>query len=82
MMMESFHRSKFDSCVYFKKTRNGNIIYLLIYVDDMLIICKDVVDINKLKEALKTEFEMTDLGAAKRIRGIDIVRDRKKDVLF
>ena len=69
MMIEKFHRSKFDSCVYFKKIRNGNIIYLLLYVDDMLIICKDIVDINELKEAVKFEFEMKDLGAAKKILG-------------
>ena len=81
MMMESFHRSKFDSCVYFKKTRNYNIIYLLLYVDDMLVIFKDMVDINKLKEALKAEFEMKDLEDVKKILGIDILRDRKKGIL-
>ena len=50
-------------------------------VDDMLIIC-DMVYINELKEALKTEFEMKDLRATKRILGIDIVRDKKKGVLL
>ena len=32
-----------------------------IYVDDMLIICRYMADINKLKVALKSEFEMKDL---------------------
>ena len=81
MMVEEFHRSKFDSCVYFKKTRNANIIYLLLYVDDMLIICKDIVNINELKEAPKSEFEMKDLRAAKKTLGIDILRDRKRGVI-
>ena len=81
MIMEGFHRSKFDSCVYFKKTIDGSFICLLIYVDDMLIICKNMVDINQLKEAFKSEFEMKDLRAAKRILGIDILRDKKKDTL-
>ena len=74
-MVEEFHKSKFDNCVYFKKIRNGNIIYILLYVDAMLIICKDMVDINELKEALKSKFEMKNLRATKRILGIDILRD-------
>ena len=81
MLRSGFQRSCFDSCVYFKKTEKGNLIYLLIYVDDMLVICKDMADINILKDALKSEFEMKDLGAAKRILGIDIIRDRKRGTL-
>ena len=47
----------------------------------MLVIFKDMVDINKLKEALKAEFEMKDLEDVKKILGIDILRDRKKGIL-
>ena len=78
MMMERFYRRKFDSCVYFKKTINENIIYFLLFIDNMLIICKDMVDINELKEALKAEFEMKDLGAAKRILGLIFLEIERK----
>ena len=81
MMMKGFHRSKFDNCVYFKKIGDGIFIYLLIYVDNMLIICKNMAGINQPKENLKSKFEMKDLGVAKRILGIDILRDRKKGTL-
>ena len=81
MMLKGFQRRKFDSCVYFMKTRDGSFIYVLIYVDSMLIICKNMAEINKLKKALKSEFEMKDLGVAERILGIDILRDRKKGIL-
>ena len=47
----------------------------------MLVISKDLADISSLKNALKSEFEMKDLGAAKRILGIDIFRDRKRGIL-
>ena len=53
-------------------------IYLLIYVDDMLIACREKAKIQNLKTMLKTEFDMKDLGAAKRILGMDIIRDRRK----
>ena len=44
----------------------------------MLIISKSIADIEHLKRALKMEFEMKDLGPAKRILGTDILRDRKR----
>ena len=47
-------------------------IYLLLYVDDMLIACHDREEINHLKKLLKSEFEMKELGEAKRILGMDI----------
>nr|GEX26332.1 retrovirus-related Pol polyprotein from transposon TNT 1-94 [Tanacetum cinerariifolium] len=37
----------------------------------------EVYDIEKLKTRLKSEFEMKDLGEAKMILGIEIVKDRK-----
>ena len=47
----------------------------------MLIACKDKEEISKLTVYLKSEFEMKDLGAAKRILRIDIIKDRKKGTL-
>jgi len=39
-------------------------------------------EIRKLRERLNSEFEKKYLGAAKRILGIDIVRNRVKGELF
>jgi len=55
---------------------------LLLYVDDMLIAAKDLTEIHNLKSQLKSEFEMKDLGAAKKILGMEIKRDRKANRLF
>ena len=74
-------RSKYDSCVYYS-VHNGMYIYLLLYVDDMLIACKSLVEINKLKFKLSFEFEMKDLGNAKRILGMNIIRNRDKGTLL
>ncbi|GKD01224.1 retrovirus-related pol polyprotein from transposon TNT 1-94 [Tanacetum coccineum] len=45
--------------------------------DDMLIASQSSDEIEKLKTRLKSEFEMKDLGEAKMILGMEIVRDRK-----
>ena len=56
--------------------------YLLLYVDDILIVGKNSSDIEKLKNLLKGEFEMKDLGSAKMILVMDILRDRVVGTLF
>lgn len=38
--------------------------------------CKDNNQIKVLKDQLSSQFEMKDLGAARKILGIDIIRDR------
>lgn len=75
VISKGFNRSSYDCCVYFKKEGSINFIYLLLYVDDMLIASSDMNAINSLKKSLNSEFEMKDLGAAKRILGMEIDRD-------
>ncbi|KAH9723770.1 hypothetical protein KPL70_007243 [Citrus sinensis] len=72
----------YDCCVYFKETSGGGMIYLLLYVDDMLIACHDREEINHLKRLLSRKFEMKELGKAKRILKMDIIRNRSKKILF
>jgi hypothetical protein len=50
--------------------------YMLLYVDDILIAGKSGSAIDETKAMLKSEFEMKDLGAARRLLGMDICRDR------
>ncbi|GKA61462.1 retrovirus-related pol polyprotein from transposon TNT 1-94 [Tanacetum coccineum] len=59
-----------------------SLIYLLLYVDDMLVAAKDMEEIKKLKILLNTEFDMKDLGATRKILGIKIIRDQKHGKLF
>ncbi|GKV43027.1 hypothetical protein SLEP1_g50368 [Rubroshorea leprosula] len=82
MVKSRFTRSNYDSCVYHKKLGDGSWVYLLLYVDDMLIAAKSMLIIDDLKKQLSGEFEMKDLGAAKKILGMEIHRDRKGGKLF
>ena len=81
MMDHKYTRSKYDPCVYLHKLQDKSYIYLLLYVDDMLIASKSQDEINKLKAQLSKEFEMKDLGEAKKILGMEISRDRKRGKL-
>ncbi|KAG8503271.1 hypothetical protein CXB51_001260 [Gossypium anomalum] len=82
MTSHDFKRSSFDSFVYFKKNSDGSFVYLLLYVNDMLIAAKDKGEIRKVKAQLSEEFEMKDLGPAKKILGMEILRDRKISKLY
>ena len=77
MIRENYARSQYDPCVYTKGDTLQVRVFLLLYVDDMLIASKSRVEINGLKELLKSEFDMKDLGAARRILGMDIFRDKE-----
>ncbi|KAH9718762.1 hypothetical protein KPL71_022343 [Citrus sinensis] len=81
MMKLCFQRCNIDCCVYYKEI-SRDMVYLILYVDDMLIASKSMEHINFLKQQLKGEFEMKDLGPAKKILGMQLIRDWKSGTLF
>ena len=70
-----------DQCVYYRALPDGSLIYLLLYVDDMLVATKDMSEFKKLKLQLSEEFEMKDLRAAKKILGMKNFRENDKEVV-
>ncbi|MCO5557674.1 hypothetical protein L7F22_011243 [Adiantum nelumboides] len=65
-----------------ERQSNGQLIMLILYVDDMLIAGHSKKDKADLKTKLKSTFDMKDLGAANHILGMRITRDRKKRLLY
>nr|GEZ99349.1 retrovirus-related Pol polyprotein from transposon TNT 1-94 [Tanacetum cinerariifolium] len=76
MINNGFSRNSYDNYFYFKEFAPGMYIYLLLYVDDMLIACKSKSEIEYTKGLLRKEFDMKELGPARKILGIEIVKDR------
>ena len=77
MIQSGYKRSSYDNCVYHKMFENSTGIFLLLYVDDMLITSVDRREIVKLKEQLSSVFEMKDLGQAKKILGMELERNEE-----
>ena len=50
-----FRKSKTDPCLYIKND-NGEVVYVIVYVDDILIVAKDVNNIDKVAHCLKNHF--------------------------
>ena len=55
--------------------------YLLLYVDDILLMSDNVNEIKSLKTKLNSKFDMKDLGKAMRILGMEIVKNRTSKVI-
>ena len=55
--------------------------FLVLYVDDFLLIRNDVGVMSSVKVWLSSQFDMKDLGEANFILGIKLWRDRKNKML-
>ena len=75
-----FIKNDGESCVY-KKFSGRAIAFLILYVDDILLIGNDKTFLNEIKESLKSSFSMKDLGEAAYILGIKIYRDRLRRLI-
>jgi hypothetical protein len=74
MLGLGFTRIKEDHCVY-SKLNGDHLIYLVLYVDDMLLIGNNKEIIQDVKTQLSSKFDMKDLGASNFILGMEIKRD-------
>ncbi|KXJ71076.1 hypothetical protein RP20_CCG021563 [Aedes albopictus] len=69
-----FRRSDNDPCLYIRSVGQEKV-FLVLYVDDMLIIGPNLKVIQIVKKLLSKEFEMVDLGAVSSFLGMHIERD-------
>jgi hypothetical protein len=69
-----------DPCVY-KKVSGSAVIFLVLYVDDILLIGNDIPMMEAVKSSLRKSFSMKDLGEVTYILGIKIYRDRLKRLI-
>lgn len=76
MTKAGFIRNEFDNCEYNKRRKDGIGIYLLLYMDDMLVASKSKSDTELVKELLRNEFEMKDMGKTSKILRMEIRRNR------
>ena len=61
-----------DHSVFYHHTSSGQCIYLIVYVDDIVITSNDQDGIQRLKLNLFNHFHVKDLGKLKYFLGIEI----------
>ena len=75
-----FDQNLDEPCVY-KRHQDKVVMFLVLYVDDILLIRNDVGVMSSVKVWLSSQFDMKDLGEANFILGIKLWRDRKNKML-
>jgi len=75
-----FEMNLVDDCVY-HKFKGSKFIFLILYVDDILLATNDIGILLETKKFLSKNFEMKDLGDASFVLGIQIHRDRSRGIL-
>ena len=72
-----FQENVEDNCVY-AKFNNRKYIFLVLYVDDILLGSSDVNLLLEIKKFLSLKFDIKDFGEASFVLGIEIHRDRER----
>ena len=67
-------RSTSNHSVFYHHTSSGECVFLIVYVDDIVITGSDQDDIRKLKQHLFNHFQTKDLGKLKYLLGIEIAQ--------
>ena len=75
-----FEQNVDEPCVY-KRIKDGKVVFLILYVDDILLIGNDVGNLSSVKLWLHQQFDMKDLGEANYVLGIRLFRDRKNKMI-
>jgi hypothetical protein len=66
-----FKENMEDNCIY-AKFKNEKFVFLVLYVDDILLASSDVHLLLETKRFLSSHFDMKDIGEASYVLGIEI----------
>ncbi|KAI3735245.1 hypothetical protein L6452_14737 [Arctium lappa] len=75
-----FSKNEDEPCLY-KKVSGSTVSFLLLYVDDILLIGNDIPTLDSVKAWLGKCFSMKDLGEVAYVLGVRIYRDRSRKLL-
>jgi hypothetical protein len=76
-----FAQSLFDPALYIRRNSSG-IMYLLLWVDDLLMVSSSAAALQDVKNALLAVWDMKDLGPVGYYLGLNIIRDRSRRQLW
>jgi len=73
--------SETDHSVFFKRSSLNQVIYLVVYVDDIVITSNDQEGIKDLKQHLFSNFQTKDLGQLRYFLGIEVAQSQEGIVI-
>ena len=77
LIAKGFERSQVDSCVFRRKYLGKVVVIIVVYVDDLLVLCETKKDEHQALDDLRSSLPIEDLGKISYYLGCHIARDRK-----
>ena len=75
-----FKENTVDRCIYLKVS-GSKFLFLILYVDDILLASSDLGILHETKNFLSKNFEMKDMDEATYVIGVEIFQDRSRGIL-
>ncbi|KAJ6855707.1 Integrase catalytic domain-containing protein [Populus alba x Populus x berolinensis] len=73
-MKEGFEKCDYEHTLFTKTGKEGNILIISLYVDDLIYTGNDASMISEFKNSMKHEFNMTDLGKMRYFLGLEVLQ--------
>lgn len=72
-----FKQSTADQCLYTKHINEEGCVYILVYVDDILVVSDTTECINQVECLMKLNFDITNLGNVCHYLGLEVIKDNE-----
>ncbi|CAI7882759.1 unnamed protein product [Closterium sp. NIES-54] len=69
-------KSKVDEALYFKSDAEGEMCWLLVYVDDLLAASRSQSLLGELRDLLQSAFQLREISPVEKYLGLQLIRDR------
>ncbi|CAI7755824.1 unnamed protein product [Closterium sp. NIES-53] len=69
-------KSKVDEALYFKSDAEGEMCWLLVYVDDLLAASRSRSLLGELRDLLQSAFQLREISPVEKYLGLQLIRDR------
>ncbi|GLT50492.1 hypothetical protein SLA2020_239750 [Shorea laevis] len=73
-LKEGFQKCPYEHTLYIKFGDGGKLIIVCLYVDDLIYTGNDLGMLEKFKQSMKLEFDMTDLGLLHYFLGLEVIQ--------
>lgn len=80
MINFKFTQAQADHCVH-TLIQDGDYIVIIICVDDHIVMATNKTSIDRVRDQLKTEFDIKELGEMKYCLGIEVTRNRSRKTI-
>lgn len=74
---QGYAQAQSDHSMFFKHSKDGKIAVLIVYVDDIILTGDKLIEMERLKKSLASNFEIKDLGTLLYFLGMEVARSRK-----